>query len=150
MKRWSAVENFRSNQKRTCVLSRIQLVVNKLQDRREPFFFLSKDRAGVRSSHGVQDIFQTKGQLQVKPCQPRHRRKKRNANYTRQTRGESTKLADWSNVHKTGDDVGRRAAEGTSQRCVTSSTLRPLGDRSRRRMRGTTQMPQHDWVWTPQ
>ena len=38
----------------------------------------------------------------------------------------------------------------TSQRSVTSSTLRPHDDRSRTRTRGTTQMPQLDWVWNPQ
>ena len=35
--------------------------------------------------------------------------------------------------------------KSTVRRCVTSSTFWLVGDRSRTRTRGTTQMPQHDW-----
>ena len=53
-----------------------------------------------------------------------------------EARSERTNLtngADRSNVHKTGDAVGWRVPDRTSRRCVTSSALQPLGDRSRTR-----------------
>ena len=49
---------------------------------------------------------------------------------------------------KAGEDPGRRVPDQTSRRCVNSSGLQPLGDRSRRRTRGTMPSFSHDWVWS--
>ena len=47
------------------------------------------------------------------------------------------------------DDVERRAPDGTNRRCVTSSALQPLGDKSRTHTRETTPKLPLDWAWGP-
>ena len=50
-----------------------------------------------------------------------------------ETLGERTKITSEAHLQKTGDGPGRRVPDKTSRLCVTSSTLRLLGDKSRTR-----------------